>query len=77
MTPAAMHSGQAQQCYAARQGVLDGAYLLNPARFTQRHPAPPAFPIAAGINWPKPAHNEILDLKISTLNYFQSVSHSA
>ncbi len=77
MTPAAMHSGQAQQCYAARQCVLDVAYLLNPARFTQRLPAPPVLPTAAGINWPKPSHDEILDPRISTLNYFQAVSHRA
>jgi transposase InsO family protein len=77
MTPAAMHSGKAQQCHVARQGVLDSAYLLNPARFTQRHPAPPALPTAAGINWPNPDHDEILDPRISTLNSIQTVSHRA
>ena len=77
MTPAVMHSGQAQPCYVARQGVLDDAYLLNPARFTQRRPVPPALPTAAGINWPKPKSNEILDPRISTLNSIQTVSHGA
>ena len=77
LTPAAMHSGQAQQCYGARQSVLDGAFLLNPARFTQRHPVPPALPTAAGINWPKPDRDEILDPRISTLNSIQAVSHRA
>ena len=77
MTPAAMHSGQAQQCYAARQRVLDGAFELNPARFTQRHPVPPALPTAAGINWPKPGANETIDPSISTLNSIQAVSHCA
>lgn len=76
MTPAVMHGGHAQQCYVARQNVLDVAYLLNPARFTQRHPAPPTLPIAAGINWPKPQPDEIAST-ISTLNSTQTVSHSA
>ena len=77
MTPAAMHSGQAETCYAARQVVLDGAFALNPARFTQRRPVPPALPTAAGINWPRPAADETIDPKISTLNSIQVVSHCA
>ena len=77
MTPAAMHSGQAQPCYAARQGVLDRAFELNPARFTQRRPVPPALPTAAGINWPKPVSDADIAPANSTLNYFQAVSHRA
>jgi putative transposase len=77
MTPAAMHRGQAQRCYAARQVVLDDAFELNPARFTQRHPVPPALPTAAGINWPKPGADETINPKISTLNSIQAVSHRA
>jgi putative transposase len=51
MTPAAMHSGQAHQLYAARQVVLGEAFRQHhPARFTQRHPVPPALPTAVGIN---------------------------
>lgn len=52
MTPAAMHTGQAAQLYAARQLVLDQAQGNHPGRFTQRHPVPPALPTAVGINWP-------------------------
>lgn len=77
MTPAEMHSGQVQQCYAAPKDVLDLAYRLNPARFTQRHPAPPALPIAAGINWPNPLHEDILRTTISTLKSIQMMSHRA
>jgi putative transposase len=61
MTPAAMHGGLAQQCYTARQRVLDHACHLNPARFTQRHPAPPSLPTAAGINWPTQQSGEAFD----------------
>ena len=77
MTPAAMHSGHAQQLYAARQDVLDEAFRQNPARFTQRHPAPPALPTAAGINWPKHVPNAVANALRSTLNSTQPVSQSA
>ena len=77
MTPAAMHNGQAQLRYAERQSVLDNAFLLNPGRFTQRHPAAPALPTAAGINWPKPDTDEIITPKNSTLNSLPAVSHFA
>ncbi len=40
MTPASVHTGQAERLYEQRQGVIDQAYLLNPSRFTQRHPTP-------------------------------------
>jgi putative transposase len=77
MTPAAMHSGHAHQLYAARQNVLDEAFRQNPARFTQRHPAPPALPTAVGINWPKQPSNSAAHALRSTLNSTQPVSQSA
>lgn len=75
MTPAAMHNGHARQLYAARQTVLDKAFRQNPARFTQRYPAPPPLPTAAGINWPKQPPDD--DALYSTLNSTQPVSQSA
>ena len=77
MTPAATHSGHAHQLYAARQNVLDEAFRQNPARFTQRHPAPPPLPTAVGINWPKPPPNAAVNALRSTLNSTQPVSQSA
>jgi len=52
MTPAAAHSGQAQQLRAARAGVLNSAYSRNPERFVRKQPAPPELPTAAWINKP-------------------------
>jgi putative transposase len=77
MTPAAMHSGHAHWLYAARQTVLDEAFRQNPARFTQRHPAPPALPTAVGINWPTQSPNDAAIALCSTLNSTQPVSQSA
>ncbi len=77
MTPAAVHTGQAQQLYEVRQSVLDQAFLAHPARFTQRHPTPPALPTAVGINWPKDALKADAKALRSTLNYQQPVSHNA
>lgn len=68
MTPAAMHTGQAPQIYAARQRVLDQARDHHPGRFMQRHPAPPALPTAVGINWPPATHERREQPLGSTLN---------
>lgn len=68
MTPAAVHTGQAQHLYKVRQGVLDTAFQLNPARFTQCHPIPPALPTAVGINWPKDTTDAPPEALHSTLN---------
>jgi len=76
MTPAAVHTGQAQRLHAARQSVLDQAFQLNPARFAQRHPTPPPLPTAAGINWPKEMRDAGAAALRSTLNYQQPVSHT-
>ncbi|MGH8471798.1 MAG: IS3 family transposase, partial [Gammaproteobacteria bacterium] len=45
MTPAAVHTGQAPRLYAARQQVLDQAFVAHPERFTRRPPTPPALPV--------------------------------
>ena len=54
MTPAAMHTGEAQQLHQARQQVLDGAFARHPGRFKNGLPQPPVLPTQVGINWPKP-----------------------
>jgi putative transposase len=54
MTPVAMHTGQAQRLYEARQEVLERAFARHPGRFRGRLPQPPALPTQVGINWPKP-----------------------
>jgi putative transposase len=54
MTPPAVHTGQAPRLYAARQRVLDQAFIAHPERFTRRHPTPPPLPVEVGINLPKP-----------------------
>lgn len=77
LTPAATYHGQALQLYDARQTVLDAAFRLNPERFTQRHPTPPALPPQVGINWPKPEPIAAAEALPSTLNFQQPVSHSA
>jgi putative transposase len=48
MTPAAVHTDQAPRLYAARQQVLDQAFVAHPERFTRRHPTPPALPVEVG-----------------------------
>ena len=39
MTPAVVHEGHAEAVYAARQAVLDQAYLAHPERFPRGAPA--------------------------------------
>lgn len=76
MTPAAVHTGQAQRLYDARQCVLDQAFAAHPERFTRRHPAPPTLPTQVGINLPKPIARVPGDTLRSTLNSLQVVSQS-
>jgi putative transposase len=52
LTPAVVHTGQAEAVHAARQAVLAGAYARHPERFVRRPPAPPPLPTAAWINPP-------------------------
>ena len=51
LTPADVHSGQAETTIAARQRVLDAAFLRHPERFARR-PKHPALPTASWINPP-------------------------
>ena len=76
MTPAAVHTAQARQLYAARQQVLDQAFVAHPERFTRRHPTPPALPVLVGINLPKPTPRVPGETQRSTLNSPQLVSQS-
>jgi putative transposase len=52
LTPAVVHTGQAEAVHAARRRVLAGAYARHPERFVRRAPAPPPLPTAAWINPP-------------------------
>ena len=76
MTPAAVHTGQAQRLYDARQCVLDQAFVAHPERFTRGHPTPPALPLQVGINLPKRTPLIPGETQRSTLNSPQPVSQS-
>lgn len=52
LTPAMVHSGQADEAVAARQQVLDIAYAAHPERFVGGRPRPPELPTAVWINPP-------------------------
>ena len=54
MTPDQVHYGQADDIYDARQQTLDNAFSVNPSRFVNKPPTPPAKPTAAWINSPAP-----------------------
>lgn len=54
MTPAVMHAGVAPLIYAQRDLVLEQAFARHPNRFKHQRPQPPAIPVEAGINMPKP-----------------------
>jgi len=54
MTPDQIHFGQAETVYAARQAILDVAFLTTPERFVCKPPKPPQIPTAVWINPPKP-----------------------
>jgi len=58
MTPASVHEGRAEEVYAARQAVLDGAFRANPERFPKGRPKPPAMPSSAWINRPREEEKE-------------------
>jgi hypothetical protein len=53
LTPAVVHSGQAETVLAARQAVLDAAHAAHPERFVHRPPRPLALP--AEVWMPSPA----------------------
>jgi len=50
--PADVHAGRTTQVVAARQTVLDAAYIANPDRFRHRNPRVPTPPTEAWINKP-------------------------
>jgi putative transposase len=52
MTPAAVHYGEAEVLHASRSRVLNEAYGMNPQRFINGAPKPPALPTAVWINRP-------------------------
>ncbi|HEY5215391.1 MAG TPA: transposase, partial [Pseudolabrys sp.] len=43
----AVFSGQTDAVHAARQHALDNAFCINPERFVNKQPVPPAKPAAA------------------------------
>lgn len=52
LTPAMLHSGQAQTVIQQRQQVLQAAYQIHPERFVHGLPQPPAIPTEVWINPP-------------------------
>lgn len=52
VSPATVPAGQATAQVAARQRVLDAAYLRHPERFVRGRPVPPPVPTAVWINPP-------------------------
>jgi putative transposase len=58
MTPAAMHTGQAQAIRAKRNLVLENAYRAHPERFVSAIPQAPVLPEAVWINKPKEVSSE-------------------
>lgn len=53
LTPEAVYFGRANDLYAARASVLQGAYAKHPERFVRRAPRPPDLPGEAWINRPE------------------------
>jgi len=52
LTPAQLHTGQAEAIHTARTRTLAAAYAAHPERFVQHSPQPPPVPTAAWINKP-------------------------
>jgi len=52
LTPAVVHSGQAETVLAARQAVLNAAYAAHPERFVRHPPRPLTLPKEVWINPP-------------------------
>jgi putative transposase len=52
MTPSDVHHGRAPEVIAARQQVLDAAFLAHPERFVHNTPQAPKLPDTAWINRP-------------------------
>jgi putative transposase len=56
LTPAMLHSAQAERVVQERQQVLQAAYLAHPERFVKGLPSPPAVPTEVWINPPLSTH---------------------
>jgi putative transposase len=54
LTPASVHSGQAEAVLAKRQQTLQEAYVAHPERFVKGRPKPASLPEAVWINPPRP-----------------------
>lgn len=65
MTPAMVHTGQAQAIRTQRQQTLRAAYAAHPERFVHGQPTPPALPTQVWIN--KPSHDPDETLPSETL----------
>jgi putative transposase len=58
MTPSDVHDGRAPEVIAARQQVLDAAFLTHPERFVRKQPQAPQLPENAWINRPDDTHDD-------------------
>ena len=63
LTPAVVHTGQAECVRQKRQHVLDLAYAAHPERFVKGAPVPAQLPVAVWINPPKPPPSEALPVQ--------------
>lgn len=63
LTPAVVHTGQAETVLQKRQQVLDIAYAAHPERFVKHPPVPAQLPVAVWINPPKPADASAIPLQ--------------
>ncbi|MET7728504.1 integrase core domain-containing protein, partial [Streptomyces mirabilis] len=52
MTPAVVHTGQAEEIHAQRADVLRAAHSAHPERFLRGTPKPPSLPEPSWINKP-------------------------
>ncbi len=63
LTPAVVHSGQAETVLQKRQQVLEVAYAAHPERFVKHPPVPAPLPAAVWINPPPPAGDTAVPLQ--------------
>jgi putative transposase len=63
LTPAVVHSGQAEMILQKRQQVLAAVYAAHPERFVKHAPVPAQLPVAVWINPPKPASTAVAPLQ--------------
>lgn len=63
LTPAVVHTGQAECVRQKRQQVLQMAYAAHPERFVKGAPVPAQLPVAVWINPPKPPRSGALPVQ--------------